>query len=160
MQKLQSTLIAIILLCVTFSSCKKEINYHPEWDLSSMSAKVDGVLLECSIVTAGFFPDGGKTTIQILGNKGEAGFSLMIDDFKGVGTYNTSDSNMAIYLTNVSGTGTFMSTAKGTIKVTSYTAENNITGTFEFEGENLATSVIKNITEGKFSINLAKVKAP
>jgi len=84
----------------------------------------------------------------------------MIDDFKGVGTYNTSDSNMAIYLTNVSGTGTFMSTAKGTIKVTSYAAENNITGTFEFEGENLATSVIKNITEGKFSINLAKVKAP
>ena len=160
MQKLQSALIAIILLCVTFSSCKKEINYHPEWDLSSMSGKVDGVLLQCSMASAGFFTDGGKTTAQILGSKGEFGFNLLIDDFKGVGTYSISDRNIGTYLTNVSGTGTFMGFEKGTVKITSYTADKNITGTFEFEAENFSNSTKKTITEGKFSINLVPVKIP
>ncbi|WP_316736415.1 DUF6252 family protein [Pedobacter aquatilis] len=160
MQKIKFLVCALIIFSVTLSSCKKEIDYHPEWSKSSMSGKVDGVLLECSIATASFFPDGTKTTAQILGNKGEFGFNLLIDDFKGVGTYSISDRNIGTYLTNVTGTGTFMGFEKGTVKITSYTADKNITGTFEFEAENFSNSTKKTITEGKFSINLVPVKIP
>ncbi|WP_316832193.1 DUF6252 family protein [Pedobacter aquatilis] len=154
------TFLLAVFCLVIYSSCKKEIDYHPEWNISSMSAKVDGILLECPIASAQTYPNGTKTTIQISGNKGQTGFSLIIDDFKGVGTYKTTDNNIAIYLSNTSGTGSFMSTANGTIKITSYTADKIITGTFEFESANISNSETKNITEGKFSISLVPVKLP
>lgn len=153
------SLFALVCLLIT-SSCRKEIDYHPEWDSSSMSGKVDGVLLQCTIATAQTYAIGGKTIVQISGNKGITGFSLMINDFKGVGTYSLSD-NMAIYLLSTSGLqDAYMGTSSGTIKITSYLADQYIKGTFEFKGENYVTSATKSITEGQFSISLIPAKIP
>ncbi len=126
-----------------------------------MSGKVDGILLECTTSAAAFYPLGSKTTVQIIGSKELSGFSLTIDDFKGVGTYNVSGTNMAIYLKGVNGLqDAYLGITNGTIKIISYTENKILTGTFEFKGENSNTSLQKTITEGKFSINLVPVKLP
>jgi len=155
-------LCLLALTCLIFtSSCKKEINYHPEWNTSSMSAKIDGILLECTLATAQFYNVGAQTTAQISGLKGTSGFTLMINDFKGVGTYNVADNNIATYLSGNTGPSeSYMANSIGTIKITSYTDQNIITGTFEFKGENPSNSTTKNITEGQFSISLVPVKLP
>ncbi|MBO9673785.1 MAG: hypothetical protein J7577_10110 [Sphingobacteriaceae bacterium] len=153
-------LLALICLLVT-ASCKKEIDYRPDWDASSMSGKVDGVLLKCTIATAQTYVIDGKTTLQLLGNKVTTGFSLVISDFKGVGTYTLSDSNIATYLPNNLGLQeAYLSTSDGTIKVTSYLAGQYIKGTFEFKGQNYATSATKTISEGQFNISLVPLKVP
>jgi len=150
------------LICLLIiSSCKKEIDYHPEWDVATMSGKVDGTLLTCTVASAQFFTSNGKTTLQIIGNKGEAGFSLMVDDFKGAGTYNLTDNNLATYLATTNGLqDAFLSSSAGAIKITSYTPDKIIKGTFEFKGENIFTSTTKTITEGQFSMSLIPSKLP
>lgn len=161
MQKVNSIIITLILFSVAFSSCKKEINYHPEWDVSSMSGKIDGVLLKCTLASAQTYTVGTETIIQISGSKGNVGFTLMINNFKGVGTYNIADGSIATYLEGTSGTqDAYMALSKGTIKITSYSADKLIKGTFEFDGENIVTSKTKNITEGQFTISLVPVKIP
>lgn len=126
-----------------------------------MSGKVDGILLECTTSAAAFYPLGNKTTVQIIGSKELSGFSLTIDDFKGVGNYNVSVSNMAIYLKGINGLqDAYLGITNGTIKIISYTENKILTGTFEFKGENTNTSLEKTITEGKFSISLVPVKIP
>lgn len=126
-----------------------------------MSGKIDGVLLECTYATAQTYVTGTKTSIQIIGNKGTTGFSLMIDDFKGVGTYKIPDNNIATYLSGTAGLSeSYIGITTGTIKITNYTDQKIIEGTFEFKGENLANSTSKTITEGKFSISLVPIKLP
>lgn len=126
-----------------------------------MSAKVDGTLLQCSVASAQIFVVGSKTTLQIIGNKGLSGFSIMINDFKGVGTYQFSDQNLGIYAPGTSGLQDgYISNSTGTVKITNYTANQIIKGTFEFKGENMITSAQKNITEGQFSISLVPIKLP
>lgn len=154
------SIFALVCLLIT-SSCKKEIDYHPEWDSSSMSGKVDGILLQCTIATAQTYVIGGKTTVQILGNKLTSGFSLVISDFKGVGTYTLSDSNVATYLPNNLGLQeAYLSASNGTIKITSYLTDQYIKGTFEFKGHNYVTSATKTISEGQFNISLVPAKIP
>jgi hypothetical protein len=154
-------LLALVCLLIT-SSCKKEIDYHQEWDLSTMSAKVDGALVQCTLATAQIYDVGGEISVQISGNKGiNTGFSLLISDFKGVGTYNLSDNNMAIYLLSTSGLqDAYIGNTAGKIKITSYLADKYIKGTFEFKGENVSTATSKTISEGQFMISLVPVKLP
>lgn len=126
-----------------------------------MSGKIDGVLLECSFATAQTYVIGSKTTMQISGNKGNSGFSLIIEDFKGVGTYKVVDNNTAIYLSGTSGLqDAYQGSEVGSVKITSYTENKLVKGTFEFTGKNYATLVNKNITEGQFSISLVPQKLP
>ncbi|MBB4108045.1 MULTISPECIES: DUF6252 family protein [Pedobacter] len=154
------SLLALICLLIT-SSCKKEIDYHPDWDSSSMSGKVDGVLLKCTLATAQTYVIDGKTTVQLLGNKATSGFSLLISDFKGVGTYTLSDSNIATYLPNNLGLQeAYLSATNGEIKITSYLAGQYIKGTFEFKGQNYLTLATKTISEGQFNISLVPAKIP
>lgn len=155
------SLLALICLLIT-SSCKKEIDYHQEWALSTMSAKVDGALVQCTLATAQLYDVGGEISVQISGNKGiNTGFSLLISNFKGVGTYKLSDNNMAVYLLSTSSLqDAYTGTSSGTIKITSYLADKYIKGTFEFKGENQSTSTSKNISEGQFLISLVPVKLP
>ncbi|WP_157274909.1 DUF6252 family protein [Pedobacter sp. Leaf194] len=152
----------LALTCILFStSCKKSIDYHPEWDTSSMSGKIDGVLLNCPIASAQTYNLGANTTLQIIGNKGQSGFSLVINDFKGVGTYKIADGNAAVYLlAGLPQTDSYMATTIGTITITSYAEQKMITGTFEFKGQNLAGTETKTITEGQFKISLVPVKLP
>lgn len=158
---LKLSLLALVCLLIT-SSCKKEIDYHQEWALSTMSAKVDGALVQCTLATAQVYDVGGEISVRISGNKGiNTGFSLMISNFKGVGTYNLSDNNMAIYLLSTSGLqDAYIGNTSGTIKVTSYLADKYIKGTFEFKGENQSTATSKTISAGQFMISLVPVKLP
>ncbi|MCX2575506.1 DUF6252 family protein [Pedobacter sandarakinus] len=160
--KIRIKLFLSAIICLTIiSSCKKEIDYHPEWDLATMSAKTDGTLVTCSMATAQFFPVNGKNTLQIIGSKGEMAFSLMINEFKGTGTYNLSDNNLGIYAESLNGIkNAYLSSANGSIKITTYTPDKIIKGTFEFQGANILTSATKKITEGQFSISLVPVKVP
>ena len=154
------SLLALVCLLIT-SSCKKEIDYHQDWVLSTMSAKVDGTLTQCTLATAQVYDVGGKISAQISGFKGSTAFTLMISDFKGVGTYSLSENNLASYLTGTSfSQDTYIGGTAGSIKITSYLADKYIKGTFEFKGENQSTSTSKNITEGQFNISLAPVKLP
>lgn len=154
------SLLALICLLIT-SSCKKEIDYHQEWDLSTMSAKVDGALVQCTLATAQVYDLGGKISAQISGFKGTTAFTLVISDFKGVGTYALSDYNLATYLTGTSFfQDTYIGSTSGTIKITSYLADKYIKGTFEFKGENQSTATSKTISEGQFMISLVPVKLP
>lgn len=147
--------------CIVTSSCKKAIDYHPEWDVSSMSGKVNGVLLNCPIASAETYEVGTKTTMQISGFNGQSGFSLIINDFKGVGTYKLLDDNYAVYLSaSTSLPESYMSNTLGTITITSYTPKQVITGTFEFKADNMAGSETKTITEGQFKISLVPIKLP
>ena len=154
-------LLALVCLLIT-SSCKKEIDYHQEWDLSTMSAKVDGALLQCTLATAQVYDVDEQISVQISGKKGTTtGFSLMISDFKGVGTYNLSDNNMATYLLDISGLqDTYIGNTPGTIKITSYLANKYIKGSFEFKAQNQSNSTSKTISEGQFMISLVPVKLP
>nr|WP_315420595.1 DUF6252 family protein [uncultured Pedobacter sp.] len=154
-------LLALVCLLIT-SSCKKEIDYHQEWDLSTMSAKVDGTLVQCTLATAQVDDVDGQISVQISGNKGiNTGFRLMISDFKGVGTYNLSDNNTATYLLDISGLqDAYIGDPSGTIKITSYLANKYIKGSFEFTGENQSTATSKNISAGQFMISLVPVKLP
>ncbi|MBB6239378.1 hypothetical protein HDC90_004031 [Pedobacter sp. AK013] len=154
------SLLALVCLLIT-SSCKKEIDYHQEWDLSTMSAKVDGALLQCTLTTAQVYEVGGKISAQISGFKGTTAFTLVMSDFKGVGTYALSDNNFATYLTGTSfSQDAYIGSTSGTIKITSYLSDKYIKGTFEFKGENLSTSTSKTISEGQFMISLVPVKLP
>ncbi|WP_235526202.1 DUF6252 family protein [Pedobacter sp. Leaf216] len=154
------SLLAFVCLLIT-SSCKKEIDYHQDWVTSTMSAKVDGTLLQCTITTAQVYDAGGKISAQISGFKGSTAFTLIISDFKGVGTYSLSDYNLATYLTGTSfAQDAYIGGSAGTIKITSYLADKYIKGTFEFKGENVSTLTVKTITEGQFNISLVPVKLP
>ncbi|WP_316844368.1 DUF6252 family protein [Pedobacter psychrodurus] len=154
------SLLALVCLFIT-SSCKKEIDYHQEWAVSTMSAKVDGDLLQCTLATAQIYDVGGKISAQISGFKGTTAFTLVISDFKGIGTYTLADNNFATYLTGTSFfQDAYIGSTAGTIKITSYLADKYIKGTFEFNGENQSTSTNKNITEGQFNISLVPVKLP
>lgn len=158
----KSLQLFLLLFTTSFliTSCEKPID-HPKVDLSTMSGKIDGILLECTFASAQFMDLGTKTTLQIIGNKGNDGFSLMIDDFKGIGTYNLATNNIAIYLLGVSGLqDAYMTDGTGSILITNYSANKLIEGTFQFKGQNITTSATKNITEGKFSISLVPVKIP
>nr|WP_227256266.1 DUF6252 family protein [Pedobacter sp. MR2016-19] len=127
-----------------------------------MSAKVDGTLVQCTLATAQVYDVDGQISVQISGNKGiNTGFSLMISDFKGVGTYNLSDNNTATYLLDISGLqDAYIGDPSGTIKITSYLANKYIKGSFEFKGQSQSTSTSKTISEGQFMISLVPVKLP
>ncbi|RLJ79955.1 DUF6252 family protein [Pedobacter alluvionis] len=153
-------LLALLCLLIT-SSCKKEIDYHQKWELSTMSAKVDGVLVQCTLATAQVNDEDGQISVRISGKKEiNTVFSLIISDFKGAGTYNLSDNNKAIYLLDTSGSSDYIGNTSGAIKITSYLAKQYIKGTFEFKGENILTSTSKTISEGQFMISLVTVKLP
>ncbi len=137
MKKSLQLFLLAISSCVVISSCEKPIN-HPKVDVSSMSGKIDGVLLECTFASAQLYSLGTKTSIQIIGNKGNDGFSLTVDDFKGIGTYSLANNNNAIYLSGVSGLqDSYMDNGTGAIIVTNYSADKLIEGTFQFKGQNI-----------------------
>lgn len=152
-------LFCLAFFCLlTITSCKKEIDYHPEWDPSFMSGKIDGVLLECPLLAAQTNVIGEKTTLQIVGQHNNKAFTLTINDFKGVGTYPVSSPNEAIYIANSPKLqNTFTAIDEGNIKITSYT-DQKIKGTFEFQGYNQDGNIITsvNITNGTFFMPYSK----
>jgi hypothetical protein len=159
-----SFFLAGFLICL--SACQKPIVFvegsgpggGPQTNGSSMSAKVDGVLVTCEFATAQSWVDNlGKKNIQLNGLKAPQAFIITWQDFKGVGTYDAL--NLIDYVAGI--TDPFLQgyfAESGVVKVTTYT-DKVIAGTFEFVGVN-SNGEKKNITEGKFSINLKEPSAP
>jgi hypothetical protein len=159
-----SFILALLLIC--FSACQKPIVFvegsgpggGPKTNGSSMSAKVDGVLVECEFATSQSWIDNlGKKNIQLNGLKNPQGFIITWQDFKGVGNYDALD--LVDYVAGITDPLTQAYFAEsGTVKVTTYTNK-VIIGTFEFIAIN-SNGQKKTITEGKFTINLQEPPAP
>ena len=160
MRNIFSTASFFCLLLLIFSCAKKTEHLDVSAGVSMMKAKVDGKLVECSTSLVTFYEVGTKKTIQIVGNKGTEGFSITINDYKGVGSYDLSKDGIAVYLGNsTDAQATNYMADQGTLKITLST-EKMVTGTFEFTASNTAGTSEKKITEGSFSISLEVPKGP
>lgn len=167
MKNLKSLLLLIILSIFGFSACQKDIVFVegsgpggtlPPSYTTKMSAKVDGVLVQCEFATSQEYVDfDGKKILQINGLKNPQGFTLTWQNFKGVGTYNAAD--LTSYGSYVAGIANPLADSyfakSGVLKVTTF---NNkvIIGTFEYKAAN-ADGVVKTISEGQFEISLTPV---
>ncbi|TCC92133.1 hypothetical protein EZ428_10400 [Pedobacter frigiditerrae] len=163
MKKIKSHLLLLILTTFAFGACQKDIVFvegsgpggtKPATNITKMSAKVDGVLVECDLAYAQKWT--GQKAIQINGFKNPQAFAFTWDDIKGVGTYNAADivSNAAYTANMLDPLDNSYFAESGTIKITTYNSK-VIIGTFEFKAVN-TDGAIKNITEGRFVINLEK----
>lgn len=170
MKNIKSLLLLLIITSLGFSSCQKDIVFvegsgpgstKPTTYTTKMSAKVDGVLVDCEFAYAQQYtnPDG-KKDLQIYGIKSAQSFILSFQDFKGVGTYNASDLiSCGTYVAGI--TDPFADSyyaESGTIKITTYNTK-VIIGTFEYKATN-TNGVVKTITEGQFVISLEPIPGP
>lgn len=170
MKNIKSLLLLLIITSFGFSACQKDIVFvegsgpggtKPTTYTTKISAKVDGVLVDCEFAYAQQYtnPDG-KKDIQIYGIKSAQSFILDFQNFKGVGTYNAADLiSSGTYVSGVNdpfNNGHYAES--GTIKVTTYNSK-VIIGTFEFKAVN-TIGEIKNVTEGQFVISLEPIPGP
>ncbi|RZL47863.1 MAG: hypothetical protein EOP00_10715 [Pedobacter sp.] len=170
MKKIKSLLLLLLITSFGISSCQKDIVFvdgsgpggtAPTTYTTKMSAKVDGILVNCEFAYAQEYvnPDG-KKDLQINGIKNPQAFTFTWQDFKGVGTYNAADlmsfANYTAGITDPLVDGYFAES--GTIKITTYNTK-VIIGTFEFKAAN-TNGAVKTITEGQFVISLAPISAP
>jgi hypothetical protein len=170
MKNLRILLLFVAVLSFGLNSCQKPIVFvegsgpggtASSFSSSSMSAKVNGVLVQCNIAIAQIDPSGSSVILQINGLKDPEAFTLTFSDFKGTGSYNAADIvSMGSYVNGIANPfiNAFNATS-GDIKITSYVANKVIVGTFQYVAEN-SVGDIKNITEGKFSISLAPIPGP
>ncbi|TKC08291.1 hypothetical protein FA048_14135 [Pedobacter polaris] len=170
MKKLHALFLFLTVLCLGFNSCQKDIVFvegsgpggtKPTTYTTKMSAKVDGVLVECEFAYAQPFTNqDGTKDIDINGLKNPQGFILSFQDFKGVGTYNAADlissGTYIAGITNPYADAYYAET--GTIKITTYNSK-VIIGTFEFKAVN-TDGAVKTITEGQFVITLEPIPGP
>ena len=160
------SLLALFLIAGLFS-CQKPIVFvegsgpgggNVPGLTAYIKGKVNGVMLECTNVTAALMPiTASQTTLQILGFKGNEGFNLMLNNYKGVGTYDLFD-DIGTYVGNVLDPNTAYHSETGTLKITEATSK-YAKGVFEFKGLN-GDGEIKTITEGSFLISLVYPTAP
>lgn len=143
------------LLLLIFSCATKTEHLTVSGDTAhpSLKAKVNGKLVNCEMTSAALYNESPKV-MMIIGNKGTEIFSLDINDFKGIGTYNLSDgSASASYTVNLQGNLSTYTSTQGTIKITTST-DKKIVGTFEFKGVNADDQSERTISEGSFSLNV------
>ncbi|WP_316803845.1 DUF6252 family protein [Pedobacter nototheniae] len=147
----------VFVAAIALTSCKKDINYHPEWDKpivadAAMSAKVDGTYTaftaQATLITGSPL---GKT-LTIIGKNGDKIITVAIYDFKGAGVYSIDDLAQASYNQDLTPSGSFMSST-GSVIVTSSTGT-NIKGTFTFVAPNEDSQIntTKTVTEGSFNL--------
>jgi len=151
----KSIQIICTILLIGFSSCKKTINYHPEWDVplpESVSAKVDGNAFESTATSAVLYTSAGNL-LQIVGERSGVVFNLSLSAYHGVGDYVVSTTGAYLtYSENTSSLASSWVAQSGTVKITTVN-ENRVTGTFSFIGTDIAgNGTSKTISEGKFSV--------
>ena len=164
MKNIKSLLLLVILSTFGFSSCQKDIVFVegsgpggtlPPSYTTKMSAKVDGVLVECEFAFSQTYKNSnGQIDLEINGVKNPQAFVFNFQNFKGLGTYNAADllSGATYFAANGDAANNNYIAKTGTIKITTYSSK-VIIGTFEFNGVN-ANGAVKNITEGTFVISL------
>lgn len=161
MKNIKTLLFLLVLTTFGFNACQKDIVFvegsgpggtAPAIVKTSMSAKVNGVLVNCDLAYAEKWT--GQKTLHISGFKNPQAFGFIWENINGVGTYNAADitSNAAYTADTLDPLDNSYFAESGTIKITTY---NNkvIIGTFEFKAVN-TDGAVKNITEGRFTINL------
>ncbi len=123
-----------------------------------MKGKVNGVMVECTSVTAAVMPiTSTETTIQIMGFKGNQGFNIMLNNYKGVGTYDLFV-DVGTYIGNIMDPNTAYFSEQGTVKITEAT-DKYVKGTFEFKGIN-GDGETTTITEGQFMSTVVSTGDP
>lgn len=158
MKNLKTIVLFVFVCAMALTSCKKDINYHPEWDKpvvasAAMSAKVDGTFIaftaQATLITASPL---GKT-LTIIGKNGDKIMSIVIYDYKGAGTYTIDDLAQVSYNQDLTPTGSFMSST-GSVTVTNATST-TVTGSFTFIAPNQDSQIntSKTVTEGSFNLN-------
>ncbi|WP_131539079.1 DUF6252 family protein [Pedobacter nototheniae] len=157
MRNFKTFALFVFACAVTLTSCKKNIDYHPEWDQpvvasAALSAKVDGTYTaftaQATLITGSPL---GKT-LTIIGKNGDKIITIAIYDFKGAGVYTIDNLAQASYNQDLTPSGSFMSST-GSVIVTSATAT-NIQGTFNFVAPNQDSQIntTKTVTEGSFNL--------
>ena len=161
MKNIKSLLLLLIISSLSFNACQKPIVFvegsgpggtTPTKATVLMSAKVNGILVNCESVAAQ--NDQNSGTLQINGTKAPEVFTFKFEGFKGPGTYNAAD--FTSFASYVNGTAdpllNIFPAESGTIKITKFTST-MINGTFDFKAIN-ANGDIKTITEGVFVVIL------
>jgi hypothetical protein len=171
MKKLQSLSVLIVLFF--FTACQKPIVFVEGSGPGGgkvtggpgntgtnvyMKAKVGGVLVECSTVVGAVMPiSGAETVLQISGFKGNESLTLMLNDYKGIGTYDLVD-NIGSYIGNILDPNTAYFAETGTVRIIEAT-DKYAKGVFEFQSIN-GNGEKKTITEGQFMVKLETTAIP
>lgn len=130
-----------------------------------ITAKIDGASFQSLEITstASQVTAGPNTTVTLQGNSSTQGFSMIINAFDGVGTYEITDSNVFIVasyiepnVSNPTATQTWSAPYQdsgivGEIRVSEDT-DSRIIGTFSFQCKNPNDDSVKNISEGTFNL--------
>jgi len=167
MKNLKTLSLFALFLIVSLFSCQKPIVFvegsgpgggNLPTVTTYMKGKVNGVMLTCTNVTAALMPiSETQNTLQILGFKGNEGFNLMLNNYKGIGTYDLF-SDIGTYVGNVLDPNMAYHSESGTVRITEATSK-YAKGVFEFKGVN-GDGETKTITEGSFQISLVFPTAP
>ena len=164
------TLLLMCLSLITISSCSSDDDGGDGGGdqgaaSGTITAKINGnsfTSLEMTSI-ASLANGGGQTTLTIQGNTQSQAFSMIINGYDGVGTYEISDSNVfriASYIepniSNPANTQTWSAPYEnsgicGEIKISEET-DSKIKGTFNFTCKNAEDDSTKNITEGSFNL--------
>ncbi|SFN92520.1 hypothetical protein SAMN04487989_106123 [Bizionia echini] len=165
----QFTVFVMMASLVSITACKSDDDGGDPAASGGASgvitAKIDGNSFQSLEITstASQVTAGPNTTVTLQGNSSTQGFSIIINAFDGVGTYEITDSNVFIVasyiepnVSNPSATQTWNapyqdSGVVGEIKV-SEDSDTNIKGTFSFQCKNANDDSVKNITEGTFNL--------
>lgn len=157
---MKNTFLKISMICLvlfTISCAKPTEPLQAGGDVSSLKVKIDGSLNEFQSVTAVIMDLSPKKALQIIASKGTTqGLSIMLNDFKGVRTYDLSeDANIVTFTLDIKKPleTTFLA-EEGKLIITSSSAK-TISGTFEFKAKNSANNSEKIFKEGTFVINIA-----
>lgn len=168
MKNFRSLILLVSLLTLGLSACQKPIDF-PEGSgpggkkptPSFFKAKVNGVWVECNVNVGQLYTQSGTNDIQISGIKdGIQGFTIVLQDYKGVGSYSLGYPSSASYISDFKNPSSASFLAdNGNVNITSVNGK-IIKGTFEFSCTSLDGNTKKNITEGSFEVSLETPNGP
>ncbi|MDQ7949488.1 MAG: DUF6252 family protein [Pedobacter sp.] len=170
MKNLRSIFFILMLLGIDISSCQKPIDFvhgsgpgngssgsTAKTGVSFIKAKINGTLLECSGTSGALAVimqnTANGTVMQISGFKGNQGFTLLLNNYKGAGTFDLGNLDIGAYISDFTSLDGVYNSTSGKV-VISYADDKTVRGTFTFVGENVPGQQ-KTITEGSFDIAIS-----
>lgn len=119
--------------------------------LGTMRADVDGQSWNAITATASRFLNLSIPTILLAGvDLTGSGISIGFADVDGVGTFQFSSSNVTTMMWTPGSTGGSYTATSGSVTITSY-SEDNLQGTFAFEGRRFSDGATVSVTNGTFN---------
>ena len=164
-------LLVMAVAVVAITSCSKDDDGGSSGTAGegTITAKVNGTQVTTLEITtaANTVTGGGVTVLTLQGNTSSQGFTMIINGYEGVGTYEITDENVfitAAYIEpNVSDplntqfwNAPFQDSGSvGEINV-SEDADGRVIGTFNYTAKNPDDGTTKNITDGSFNIEVTE----